>query len=299
MLRVRNYSLESELIKKDIKIVNITDVHSDVEKLTCALLYAKSIDADIITIAGDLFDSVENENNQSIVDLLTCQSINIYISIGNHDLISFDRKGIFAKAHEERNMTYFKLLDEAKNIKVFTDNTEVEEYGDILLTAFDPGYSWYYDSKEDKDQFASLFQEYLNSYKASNKFRIMLMHSCNGLIIDNELKSEIEGINLILSGHNHAGMMPDCLQKFSKNNRGIINPFKEFFAKGCYGFWTNNNTSVILSNGLTKMGEGHGPAFLWRTVNAILKDDIEVINLTNGDEHRLSLTKKELIKEQK
>lgn len=296
MLRVRYYTLESNLITNDIKIVNITDVHSDVQKLTCALDYANEINADIITIAGDLFDSVENENNQRIVDLLTCQSINVYISIGNHDLISFDRKGFFAKVHEEKDMRYFNLLKSAKNIKVFTDNTEVEEYENILLTAFDPGYSWYYNSRENKEKFAYLFQEYLSNYQVDNKFRIMLLHSCNGVIIDNELKNEIEGINLILSGHNHAGQMPDCLQRFSKNNRGIISPFSKFFVKGCYGFWTNNNTSVILSNGLTKMGEGHGPAFLCKLMNAILKDDIEVINLTNGDEHKLSLTKKELKK---
>lgn len=117
------------------------------------------------------------------------------------------------------------------------------------------------------------------------------------MIIDNELKDEINGVNLVLSGHNHAGQMPDCLQKFSKNNRGIINPYEKFFAKGSYGFWTNKNTSVILSNGLTKMGEGHGSAFLCKTMNAALKPDIDVIKLINGDEHRLTLVKKELIKD--
>lgn len=296
MLRVRHYTLTDKLISKSIKIVNISDVHSDYDKLKGAIMYANSIKTDIITITGDLFDNVSNNNNQKIVDLLASQNIKIYISLGNHDYINFDRKGFFAKCHIENNMSYFDYLNSTPNVKVFTNNTEVEEYDNILLTAFDPGYSWYYDSKEDKALFSKLFKEHLKKYEKSSKFRIMLLHSCNGLIIDNELKAEIPNVNLVLSGHNHAGQTPEFIQEFSKNNRGIICPFEKIFMKGSYGYWTHNNTSVVLSNGLTKMGESHGPALLCKSMNAILKNDIDVITLTNGNKHELKLNKKELIK---
>lgn len=296
MLRVRHYILSDKLISKPIKIVNISDVHSNYEKLQAALTYASFIDAEVITIAGDLFDSIENENNQRIVDLLANQNIKTYICLGNHDYVSFDRKGLFGIVHEVNDMSYFEYLNSKPHIKVFTNNADIEEYNDIIFTAFDPGYLWYYNTQENKELFSKLFHDYLNLFEGTNKFRIMLLHSCNGLIIDNELTREIPNINLVLSGHNHAGLTPEFIQNISKNNRGIICPFEKFFKKGSYGYWTNNNTSVILSNGLTKMGESHGSALLCKSMNAILKDDIDVITLVNGNKHELKLNKKELIR---
>lgn len=296
MLRVRHYTLTDKLIPKSIKIVNISDVHSDYLKLKDALTYAAFIDADIITIVGDLFDAIGNKNNQRIVELLYSQDRKIFISLGNHDYIDFDRKGFFGIFHKNDDMSYFNYLNSKPNIKVFINDDDIEEYDNIIFTAFDPGYSWYYDTEEDKELFSKLFKDYLDLFKDTDKFRIMLLHSCNGLIIDNELKNEIPNTNLVLSGHNHAGQTPEFIQSISKNNRGIVCPFEKFFMKGSYGYWTNNNTSVILSNGLTKMGEGHGPALLCKSMNAILKEDIEVINLVNGDKHELKMNKKELIK---
>lgn len=44
------------------------------------------------------------------------------------------------------------------------------------------------------------------------------------------------------------------------------------------------------------MGNGHGPKWLCRGMNWILKEDIEVINLKHGEKHNLILMNKELIK---
>lgn len=124
----------------------------------------------------------------------------------------------------------------------------------------------------------------------------MLLHSCNGLIVDNELPRRIEGVNLVLSGHNHCGLTPVIFQKLSKNNRGIIGPYNKILMKSCYGTWTKGNTSVILSDGLTKMGESHGSKLIRESINYLFKCDLDVIELEPSDSHQLKLISKKVQK---
>ena len=99
MLRVRNYNLTSSLIDEEISILNLADVHSDIPNLIDAINYAIIIKVDAITIAGDLFDSADNSHNEEVVKVLKrVKDIPIYISIGNHDLVSFTGVGLFSKA---------------------------------------------------------------------------------------------------------------------------------------------------------------------------------------------------------
>lgn len=293
MLRVRDYLLASNKINEEIIIVNISDIHSEVERLTNALSYAKSIKADIITIPGDLFDSFENEQNDKIVEILNNYKDSlIFISIGNHDLIEFDRAGFFAKVHEKRDFKYFNKLT-SDNIKVLS-NKDIIKYKNLEIMGFDPGYDWYVNTHENKEKFNLLMQEYLSDKNNSSKFRMLLIHSCNALLVNNKIKQEFQEVNLVLSGHNHAGIMPEIFQGISKYNRGIIGPFEKWFMKSSYGFWTKGNMSIVLSNGLTKMGKSHGPKWLCALINSALKDDIDVIKLVKGDKHTLELKGKEL-----
>lgn len=82
--------------------------------------------------------------------------------------------------------------------------------------AFNLPYSWYYEKKEAKEEFDKLFKDFLLQMNETMKFRILLLHSCNGLIIENRLLKKIPFINLILSGHNHAGQTPEFIQDMSK-----------------------------------------------------------------------------------
>lgn len=297
MLRVRNYNLTSSLIDEEISILNLADVHSDIPNLIDAINYAIIIKVDAITIAGDLFDSADNSHNEEVVKVLKrVKDIPIYISIGNHDLVSFTGVGLFSKATEIKDLKYFESLNEEDNIHVFFSNDDVFSFKSIEFISFTPDYKWYSDYNESTDEFKRIFNEYLKNNLPSSKFRIMLMHSCNGLIENNILPYSIDGINLVLSGHNHAGVMPDFLQKMSKKHRGLIGPYNKFFMTSCYGYWTKEKTSVILNNGLTKMGESHGGKFIRETINKTLKSDVDVISFSRGDEHSLKLVSKSVHK---
>lgn len=293
MLRIKYYSLEDSLINENIKIVNATDVHSNVLYLKDVISYAEYIGADVITIAGDLFDSVDNIYNGEIVDTLkSVKDIKIVISNGNHDLVKIKGKGLFAHLTYEPDYQYYNSLKESENIHVLLKSEDLFSFKSIDFTSLDPGQEWYDVQKEDSKVFKSILDEYLKELSDEKKFRVMLLHSCNGLIINNKLPEEIKNVNLILSGHNHGCLTPEFFQDISKNNRGLIGPYNRLFMKGSYGFWENGNTSVILSNGVTKMGESHGSKLITNIVNKLYKQDIEVIELKKGENHSLRLVKK-------
>lgn len=293
MLRVRYYKLEDSLIKTNIKVVNMSDIHSNVPYLNEALDYALKLDADIITIPGDLFDSVDNAHNEEIVEVLKgVENTQIYISNGNHDLVTIQGRGPFAKLTYEPDKKYYESLNSAKNIHVFLNNSDKYFYKSIEIVALDPGQDWYDKTCENEEVFKSILDEYLSWLDKGNTFRLMLLHSCNGLISKNTLESEIAGINLVLSGHNHACLTPEFIQGISKKHRGLFGPYNRLFMQGSYGTWTTGNTSVILSNGLTKMGESHGSKIVRNLVNNVYKPDIDVIELTHGESHSLKLSRK-------
>ena len=293
MLRVRYYKLEDSLIKTNIKVVNMSDIHSNVQYLNDALEYALKIDADIITIPGDLFDSVDNAHNAEIVEILKrVENTQIYISNGNHDLVRIQGRGPFAKLTYEPDKKYYESLNSAKNIHVFLNNSDKYFYKSVEIVALDPGQDWYDKTCENEEVFKSILDEYLSGLDKGNTFRLMLLHSCNGLISKNKLESELAGINLVLSGHNHACLTPEFIQSVSKTHRGLFGPYNKFFMQGSYGTWTKGNTSVILSNGLTKMGESHGSKIVRNLVNNVYKSDIDIIELTHGESHSLKLSRK-------
>lgn len=293
MLRVRYYKLEDSLIKTNIKVVNMSDIHSNVQYLNDALEYALKIDADIITIPGDLFDSVDNAHNAEIVEILKqVENTQIYISNGNHDLVRIQGRGPFAKLTYEPDKKYYESLNSAKNIHVFLNNSDKYYYKSVEIVALDPGQDWYDKTSENEEVFKSILYEYLSELNKENTFRLMLLHSCNGLIRKNKLESELAGINLVLSGHNHACLTPEFIQNVSKTHRGLFGPYNKLFMQGSYGTWTTGNTSVILSNGLTKMGESHGSKIVRNLVNNVYKSDIDVIELIHGESHSLKLSRK-------
>lgn len=293
MLRIRNYELKNNLIKKDTVIVNISDIHSDTEKLKSAINYINLIEPDIVTIPGDTLDTVDNEENDKIFELLSelAMTTKVFIGLGNHDFLSFKSTGYKRIGYVNKDCKFFENLKKKSKVNTLISNDEIYEVNGLQIIGFNPTFAWYSKEYENKEDFFKEFNEYKSNLKLKkDKFTIMLTHSCNGIITDNKLESEIDNVNLILSGHNHAGVTPEILQKLSKNNRGIMGPYNKWFMKSCYGFWTKDNTSVILSNALTKVGKSHGSKLLSNMADIILKSDMEVITLKNGDTHSLKLT---------
>lgn len=294
MLRIKNYILKDKNIKKELTILNMSDVHSDIKKLEEVINYANRLKPDIITVAGDLLDDIFNENNEKIFKLLaaTAESIPVFVGLGNHDLLIFDKMGFYPRKHFSNDYRQFVNAKETTKIKVLMDNTEIYHAKGINILGFNPPFEWYEKDIEDPEKFKTMLNDYLKKFNLKeDEFNLLLVHSCNGIIKDKKILFPIPNVNLIFSGHNHGGITPQFVQRISKNNRGLIGPYTRWFMKDAYGFWTDKNTSVILSNGVTKMGKSHGPKWLCKALNALLKIDIEIVRLVPGEEHSLNLEK--------
>lgn len=288
-IRIREYDLYTDKIKKAKKILNISDVHSDVRNFNNVLNVVDSINPDFITIAGDLIDSTNNKENDKLLEMTKdfTDRYLTYLVLGNHDIVKLVKNKV---RRVVKDIPFYNRLDSESNIHLLMNNTEVYNLGnDIQIIGLTLENKWYKKYREDKKMFKEILNDYLKKTKIDkNKFIILLLHSSNGLVDNNELM-HIDGVNLVLCGHNHGGLTPEFIQKMSKKHIGLAGPYGKFFIKDAYGYWTNNDTSLILSNGVTKMGKIHAGKFIRTIVNDIYKCDAEVINLIPAKKHKLVL----------
>ena len=86
--------------------------------------------------------------------------------------------------------------------------------------------------------------------------KVLLVHSPIKLL-DPIVLSKLKEYDLLLSGHTHAGMVPDFLNSFFKSNTGIIAPNKRFFPSLARGkvekIVGNKKITLIITGGITKL----------------------------------------------
>ena len=126
----------------------------------------------------------------------------------------------------------------------------------------------------------------------TNKFNILLAHSPKGLINNNLIRKDLDYIkdmNLILCGHMHAGLRPIFLRN-KNGHSGLVGPYKTFFPKNAYGLYNNDNSSMIISGGITKLSDSSSGII--RMFNNLFSSEIELIHLKKGKNHNLNLTKR-------
>ena len=104
----------------------------------------------------------------------------------------------------------------------------------------------------------------------------------------------IKDMNLILCGHMHAGLKP---MRFRNNNthKGIVGPSKTFRPAKAYGFYENNDSSLIISGGITKISYLGRVSSITKFFDNMFASEIELIHLKPGKKHHLKLTKSEKV----
>ena len=247
--------IETYQTKKDLTIIHISDIHfchktkmRFLHRLSNYLLKQKP---DYIMITGDTIDVPEiTKDKNKIKELITFLSnlgmeTKVLISIGNHDFVTED------------DYLFFNKLDDLYNIYVLNDTS----YHDDNIYAFGvtlPN-EYYYNVTHD-ESLESLINK-LDTIKdkiskmPKNIPKIALIHSPIKLVEKSAIE-RLKGFDLILCGHTHNGMVPDCLNWLFKDNCGIISPRKLFpkIAKGKISFENNNHKTTIIINGaITKL----------------------------------------------
>ncbi len=289
---VNKYKLESPKIKNNINIMMFSDIHNNTKVLNKIANTVRKYKPDYICIPGDIIDSVDNDYLM-IVKFLNKISLNvkkIIISIGNHDISIYYKRIVKYK----ENKDFFKAVKKISNCILLDKKLSIANLENISFSGFKYPLEWFKDEKFIEKEL----KEYLKNISINNfnnNFNILLSHNPNWLIEDNKIinKKEfpfIEKIDLIMCGHNHAGLVPKLLQRIMPSRRGFVSPYKKFFNKYAYGHWNNNNTSLIISGGITKLSK---TTRFFHKFNNLYCSDIELIELTNGKTNRFEYLNKE------
>ncbi len=277
----KNYKITNPKIVGSTKIISITDIHSNYYLINIVKELI-NINPSLIIISGDTIDSIDNSNNNLIFDALKylSNSIPTFISYGNHDTVKFIEK----KEVDTHNEEFFNKLKTQTNCIII--NNDCEQFKNLIIRSFNlPTDSWY-QIGEPKDMFIEKFN---NNYHPDNsKYTILSSHSPNGYINNqgkiNEKLHDLLLDTLILSGHNHGGLVPIQIQNLLKNTPlngiGLAGPYFKIFFKNAYGYFNDESTNLIISSGVTKWSDCNGA--LGKLVNKVLPPEIEIIDLENG-----------------
>lgn len=299
-LKVNNYIYKNPILD-NFTILNLSDIHGNINNLNLVLSYLKNNKVDLIIIPGDIIDKLKDDNQEFINKLKELANYSkVYIALGNHDLAI--KRDTYMTLNNISNNKYMKELINTDNIYLSTSSYEKIKHNkniDIHLIILPNEYFTLHE--KDLSKVNKLFKEIENNKVDTSKFNIMLVHSPNPLIINNKLINNklINSMNLIVCGHNHGGLTPTFIQDIFKNHIGLFGPYYKIFNKNSYGIIKNNNTSLLISNGITKLSNSSFKylKLIIKLGNKILMPEIDIINLKKNAKYKLELINRKKYKE--
>lgn len=287
-IRINNYVLSSPKLDKNKKIINMSDIHSNIEalkKIRKILEQEKSKEkVDCICIPGYVVDTIDDfRNEQMIKELSKIGNITkTFISLGNHEFIGSDCK---------KYMYFFNELSSCSNCSCLVHECDSEILDkDIIINAINMPLS-YYEDGESKIS-AHKFIEKIKLNVEESKFNILLSHTPNWIFKNNKVINNLkilENIDMILCGHNHGGLMPVFLQDIINNHYGLVGPYSKIFQPNAYGTYNDEGISILISNGVTKISETSPLGKVNHILNKIYIPEIDVINMVQTKKHSLKL----------
>lgn len=293
-IKVNEYVLKDPRFNKDRTVVNMSDIHSNVVALNNIVKLLEEIKASYIYVPGDTLDSIDNPHNKEIMELLKKLG-NIsqtFLSVGNHEMCELSYET--GKKEEVESKDYIDFFIEVAKqtdcIPMISDFSKIDLADDLSVSAANVPFS-YYGKKENLEQYKKLLEN-VKEKMDENKFNVLLLHSPNSLIQNGKIDRSsdvIRNMNLILCGHNHGGLMPTFAQDILKGHRGLAGPYAKLFQPNAYGVYNEEDTSVLVSNGVTKISATSEAGKINGILNKIYTPEIDVIHMVQSDEHSLKL----------
>lgn len=221
----KTYKIESNKLRNNLKIIQISDLHSCIygenqQELIDILEYEEP---DFVVLSGDILDDKRDE--APVFTLLTRigKEYGCFYSTGNHEIWTNEA---------DRIKKEFKEY----GINVLDGNMAEIEINNEVIDIFGV------DDPEIGDE--EFFKQYINVLQnvRENKFSVLISHRPE--IVD--LYEAFKG-DLILSGHTHGGQfrIPLLLN-------GIFAPHQGFFPKYSGGLYEIENSKMIISRGLSR-----------------------------------------------
>ena len=293
-IKVNEYVLKDPRFNKDRTVVNMSDIHSNVVALNNIVKLLEEIKASYIYVPGDTLDSIDNPHNKEIMELLkkVGNISQTFLSVGNHEMCELSYET--GKKEEVESKDYIDFFIEVSKqtdcIPMISDFSKIDLADDLSVSAANVPFS-YYGKKENLEQYKKLLEN-VKEKMDENKFNVLLLHSPNSLIQNGKIDRSsdvIRNMNLILCGHNHGGLMPTFAQDILKGHRGLAGPYAKLFQPNAYGVYNEEDTSVLVSNGVTKISATSEAGKINGILNKIYTPEIDVIHMVQSDEHSLKL----------
>ena len=232
---VRNYTVYSDKIDRELDIVLLTDLHdkkygTDNYKLIDAI---RKLNPDIICAAGDMITAGRNSDTDSALRFFSYLSdYKIYYGIGNHE----HKLKLYPDIYGLTYADYILALKEMgiyvlENEHAYIDDTNIRIQGLMI------GREYY--EKFKKHEMTAEYIHGLTGEWSRDDYCIMLAH-------DPEYFEAYaaSGADLTLSGHVHGGLvrLPGL--------GGLISPKLKLFPKYDGGIYECSRSQMILSRGL-------------------------------------------------
>lgn len=237
-LTVTNYTIRSEKIKDDARIVLISDLHnSEFGKKNQRLIdKIKKQKPDLVLLDGDILNE-EGKDAKIAINLVERLSkvAPIYYSLGNHELGYLKRKT--SDLYEQLNKAGAKVLDkEWQDIKVKNNTIRVGGLYEYAFAVDGEG-------KMSKKDIPSKVRNFLTDFESGDSFKIMMSHRPDSFIFGQA--ADTWKIDLVVSGHAHGG------QVVVPGKGGLYGADQGWFPKyvsGIHHFKTVKN--MIITRGL-------------------------------------------------
>ncbi|EAC2885027.1 metallophosphoesterase [Listeria monocytogenes] len=238
-LTVKKYEVSSAKIEKEIKLVQLSDLHFSEfgDKNENLLHKVANLNPDVIAITGDLFDRQGDSVPKELIKKLT-KIAPVYFSSGNHE---YDVKNAYEDDYKPflEKIGVVNLEDQTATIDVGGQKFQMSGLRSSANLDYD--YPYY------KEGLAEIKKQQDSTY-----YQILLSHMPDyfELYVEN-------GFDLTLSGHTHGGIV-----RIPYTNIGAIapGPQRTLLPDYVYGEHSKDGKTMIISAGLGA-GSLHQKAF--------------------------------------
>lgn len=234
---VKNYSLESNKIKKDFRAVVLADLHNNSYGKNHEHLLAAIRDShpDMILIAGDLITAKPGVKPDKVLQLLNALTAEfpVYYGNGNHE----HRLKLYPEIYGNLGEEYQAALKKAGIHLLVNEKEALEEWGVCL---YGSQIDRYFYKRFGNPQMPEKYLEGLLGSPVSENYNILLAHNP-----DYFPNYAAWGADLVLSGHVHGGIV-----RVPFWGKGILSPNIRFFPKYDGGRFTEGACVMLESRGL-------------------------------------------------
>lgn len=234
--RVTPYELVSPKIKKEFRFVVLSDLHNKRFGRNNVKLIAgiRKLQPDAVMVAGDMVTATEDEDVSDTVHLLTelAKSCPVYYGIGNHE----EKIGRKTERYGSLYADYMSALEKAGVRPLINEKRTLSEYG-ISVCGLQIESKYF-----KRFGLLPMKQEDLRrlvGVPERDKYQILIAHHPDYFPQYAEW-----GADLVLSGHNHGGIVGVPFLG------GLVSPRCILFPKYDGGRFDEGQAAMLLSRGL-------------------------------------------------